>query len=42
MRKEYSKKTARKIYIFGHDIRSQVKKMKEPGVGQRLDKNGTS
>ena len=40
--KRILKKTARKIYIFGHDIHSQVKKMKEPGVGQHLDKNGIS
>ncbi|MDG1100448.1 MAG: hypothetical protein P8N29_04500 [Saprospiraceae bacterium] len=29
-----------KIYIFEHDIRSQVKKTKETGSGQRLYKNG--
>jgi len=40
--KRILKKIARKIYIFGHDIHSQVKKMKETGVGQRLNKNGIS
>ena len=40
--KRILKNIARKIYIFGHDIHSQVKKMKETGVGQRLDKNGIS
>lgn len=36
------KNIARKIYVFGHDIHSQVKKIKETEVGQRLDKNGIS
>lgn len=40
--KRILKNIARKIYIFGHDIHSQVKKMKETEVGQRLDKNGIS